>query len=129
MATPFMKARAIVATVLLAVWPVLARVQQRDPSVPEKPKGFSPLAFEELRAYELAFPEAPGSAAAIRAASARYWVFRGVAYRGAQAQGNAWASLGPLSTTAGGPSGGGAFSGRVSTLAISPACTLAGACR
>jgi hypothetical protein len=124
-----MKARAIVVTALLAVWPVIARVQQRDPSVPEKPEGFSPLAFEELRAYEQAFPEAPGSAAAIRAASARYWVFRGVAYRGAQAQGNAWASLGPIGTTTGGASGSGAFSGRVSALAISPACTLTGACR
>ena len=98
---------------------------QRD----EKPDKFSPLGFEDLRAYEQAFPGLPGSAEVARASAARYWVFRGVAYRGAQPQGSAWISLGPLSTTEGGASGSGNFSGRVAALAISPTCTLNGPCR
>lgn len=94
-----------------------------------KPDKFSPLGFEDLRAYEQAFPGLPGSVEVARASSARYWVFRGIAYRGAQPGGAAWISLGPSSTTEGGASGSGNFSGRVSALAISPACALQGPCR
>lgn len=109
-----------------------ARVQQPEPQFPrpEKPENFSPLGFEDLRAYQQAFPGTPGSLAVARAAASKYWVFRGIAYLGStEPQGPAWASLGPLSTTEGGASGSGNFSGRVSALAISPACALDGPCR
>ncbi len=95
----------------------------------EKPDNFSPLAFEDLRAYEQAYPEMPGSLAVVRASATKYWIFRGIAYRGAQAHGSAWTSLGPLSTSAGGASGTGNFSGRISALAISPICAVNGPCR
>jgi hypothetical protein len=101
-----------------------AQVQEQD-----KPEHFSPLGFEDLRAYMQAYPGDPGSLAVFNASAARYWVYRGIAYRGAQPQGAAWASLGPLSTTAGGASGSGSFSGRVAALAISPACEVNGPCR
>ncbi|HET7697066.1 MAG TPA: hypothetical protein VFK57_15245 [Vicinamibacterales bacterium] len=105
-------------------------VQQPAPGqAAEKPDAFSPLGFEDLRAYEQAFPGVPGSVEVARASAARYWVYRGVAYRGAQPAGTAWISLGPSSTTEGGASGSGNFSGRVSALAISPACALHGPCR
>src|SRR4029079_5532084 len=89
----------------------------------------SPLGFEELRAYEQAYPGVPGSAAVVRASTGRYWVFRGIAYRGSVAQGAVWNSLGPLSMGDGGASGTGNFSGRVAALAISPACEVEGPCR
>src|SRR4029453_12196519 len=59
----------------------------------------------------------------------KYWVFRGMAYRGQQAAGPAWASLGPIATAAGGASGNGTFSGRIAALAISPPCQVNGPCR
>ena len=102
---------------------------QQPPPRDEKAENFSPLGFEDLRAYEQAFPGTPGSLDVVRASTAKYWIFRGVAYRGSQAHGAAWASLGPISTTAGGASGSGSFSGRVAALAISPACAVNGPCR
>ena len=113
----------MVAVILLAAG-ALAHVQEQD-----KPEHFSPLGFEDLRAYVQAYPGDVGSLPVFTAAAGKYWVFRGVAYRGSQPQGQAWTSLGPLSTTAGGASGTGNFSGRVSALAISPACEVNGACR
>lgn len=105
-------------------------VQQPVPGEREEREArFSPLGFEDLRAYEQAFPGLPGSLEVFRASAARYWVFRGVAYRGTQSSGAVWSSLGPSSTAAGGASGTGNFSGRVSALAISPACALQGPCR
>ena len=122
--------RILVIALLVAVGATDAFVQQPVPGErPEKPDKFSPLGFDDLRTYEQAFPGLPGSVEVARASSARYWVFRGIAYRGAQPGGAAWISLGPASTTEGGASGSGTFSGRVSALAISPACAVQGPCR
>jgi hypothetical protein len=118
-----MRRLAAFAVLLLSAG-VLAQVQERD-----KPEHFSPLGFEDLRAYLQAYPGDAGSLPVLTASSGKYWVFRGIAYRGSQAQDHAWASLGPLSTTAGGAGGTGNFSGRVSTLAIAPACEVNGPCR
>src|SRR5258706_8623019 len=122
-----MRRIALVAMALLAHGAV-AHVQQQETSPrPEKAENFSPLAFEDLRAWQQAYPDTPGTLAVARAAASKYWVFRGIAYRGSMVgQGPAWASLGPLSTTEGGASGSGNFSGRVAALAISPACGLQG---
>lgn len=125
-----MRRRSIVLIALLVTSSAIGvRVQQPSPERQEKPENFSPLGFDDLRAYEQAFPGLPGSVEVARASAARYWVFRGVAYRGTQPGGAAWASLGPSSTTAGGASGSGNFSGRVAALAISPSCTVNGPCR
>ncbi len=115
------------AVVLLAAGAV-GHVQEQDREK-DKPEHFSPLGFDDLRAYEQAYPGDVGSLPVFTASSGKYWVFRGIAYRGSQAQGAAWASLGPLSTTNGGASGTGNFSGRVAVLAISPSCELSGPCR
>ena len=97
---------------------------------PPKPDKFSPLGFDDLRAYQQAYPGTPGTLAVANAAAARYWVFRGIAYRGSMVgEGPAWLSLGPLSTTEGGASGSGNFSGRVAAIAISPTCRVEGGCR
>lgn len=122
-------ARLLFITLMVVAGATDVFVQQPPAPRDEKPENFSPLGFEDLRAYEQAFPGLPGSAEVARASSARYWVFRGVAYRGAQPSGAAWVSLGPSSMTEGGASGSGNFSGRVSALAISPTCTLRGPCR
>ena len=50
-----------------------------------KPENFSPLGFEDLRAYQQAFPGAPAAARSPRRAATKYWVFRGIAYRGRRA--------------------------------------------
>ena len=124
--------RILLVTLLVTAAASEVFVQQPAPSPAEraeKPDKFSPLGFDDLRAYEQAFPGLPGSVEVARASAARYWVFRGVAYRGPQPQGAVWTSLGPLSTTEGGASGSGNFSGRVSALAISPTCALNGPCR
>ena len=105
------------------------QVQQLPQVERDKAEGYSPLGFEDLRAHEQAFPGNPNSLEVFRASAGKYWIFRGVAYRGGEPRGNAWASLGPLSTTEGGASGTGSFSGRVSALAISPTCTINGPCR
>ena len=127
-----MPARRLFAAALLivaaAATTVFVQQPAPDPRV-EKADKFSPLGFDDLRAYEQAFPGLPGSVEVARAAAAKYWVFRGVAYRGTQTAGAAWTSLGPSSTTEGGASGSGNFSGRVSALAISPTCALNGPCR
>jgi len=120
--------RILIITMMVALAVTDAFVQQ-PPVRDEKPENFSPLGFEDLRAYEQAFPGLPGSAEVARASATRYWVFRGVAYRGTQPAGAAWISLGPSSTAPGGASGSGNFSGRVSALAVSPICTLGGPCR
>src|SRR5438309_2184173 len=112
----------LAAVAILAVAP--GQERERD-----KPELFSPLGFEDLRSYIQAFPGEPGSIAVARASSARYWVFRGIAYRGTQSEGAAWTSLGPIATSAAGASGTGNFSGRVAALAISPACDVNGPCR
>jgi hypothetical protein len=125
-----MRRIALVAIALLASGAVAHLQQQEATPRPEKAENFSPLAFEDLRAWQEAFPGTPGTLAVARAAAAKYWVFRGVAYRGSMVgQGPAWTSLGPLSTTEGGASGSGNFSGRVAALAISPACRIEGGCR
>ena len=123
--------RMLVVAMLVLAASEVARVQQQDPAArAEKPEDFSPLGFEDLRAYQQAYPAAPGTLAVVRAAAAKYWVFRGLAYRASMiSEGAAWLSLGPLSTTEGGASGSGNFSGRVAALAISPACRIEGGCR
>src|SRR5215204_2383236 len=96
----------IVVALLLAAGATTVSVQQPPPAaLGEKPSEFSPLGFEDLRAFEQAFPGVPGSLEVARAAAAKYWVFRGVAYRGTQSHGAVWSSLGPSSTTEGGASG------------------------
>ncbi len=98
----------------------------------EKPEKFSPLGFFDLLAYEQAYPAVPGSAAAQQANASKYWVFQGLAYRGlAQANTNPWQSLGPLTNIQGADASGVSetISGRVSALAVSPLCSLDGACR
>ena len=114
---------------LLSAPGVLVQQPSQHASRSEKAERFSPLEFEDLRTYQQAYPGEPGSLAFFQASTAKYWVYRGIAYRGAQAQGAAWSSLGPISTTEGGASGSGNFSGRVSALAISPTCGLDGPCR
>src|SRR5687767_2994559 len=119
---------AVVALVVL-MSATATHVQQSEPPRVPAAEHYSPLGFEDLRAYQQAFPGRPDSLDVARAAASKYWIFRGIAYRGAQAQGRAWTSLGPLSTTSGGASGSGSFSGRVAALAISPACAIDGPCR
>src|SRR4051794_31173750 len=110
-------ARLLGVTLAIAAGATTVHVQQPAPAARvESAEPFSPLGFDDLRAYEQAYPGIPGTLEVARAAAAKYWVFRGVAYRGTQANGAAWASLGPSSTTAGGASGSGNFSGRVSAL-------------
>ena len=121
------RASAIALFLLLTARVVEVRPQQAQER--DKPENYSPLGFEDLRIYQQAYPGSPDSLAVFQAASAKYWVYRGVAYRGTQPQGNAWISLGPSSTSAGGASGSGNFSGRVAALAISPACRISGPCR
>jgi hypothetical protein len=117
--------------IALALSGAVAHVQQQEPAARlEKAENFSPLGFEDLRAYQQAFPGTPGTLAVARAAASKYWVFRGIAYRGSMVgEGPAWISLGPIATTEGGASGSGNFSGRVAALAISPTCRIEGGCR
>jgi hypothetical protein len=121
--------RSLIIAALVALSATDVLVQQPPAARDEKPENFSPLAFEDLRAYEQSFPGLPGSIEVARASGARYWVFRGIAYRGTQPSGAAWISLGPSSTAEGGASVSGNFSGRVAALAISPTCALEGPCR
>jgi hypothetical protein len=95
-----------------------------------KPENFSPLGYYDLRAYEQAFPAAPGDLRVLQAEASRYWVYQGVAYRGLTPIGSAWTSVGPLTTIQNPDSGSTVtVSGRVATLAISPDCLLTGPCR
>jgi hypothetical protein len=123
--------RLLTTAVLILCAIVVAHVQEQDPDRDrdKKPELFSPLGFEDLRTYIQAYPGEPNSLAVARASTGKYWVFRGVAYRGRQVAGPAWASLGPIATTAGGASGSGNFSGRIAAVAISPACEVNGPCR
>src|SRR3954471_20633769 len=86
----------LTAAVFLVAGASAAMQQQPDPSArSEKAESYSPLGFEDLRAYQQAYPGVPGSAAVVRASATKYWVFRGIAYRGSNLpQGPAWASLG-----------------------------------
>ena len=123
----------IFVALALAVSGAGVRVQQ--PPTPsarsEKIEHYSPLAFEDLRSFQQAYPGVPGAAAVVRASALRYWVFQGIAYRGStQPQGPAWASLGPLTTVVDPNSGSSSnFSGRIAALAISPKCETYGPCR
>src|SRR5688572_9977845 len=57
---------------------------------------YTPLGYYELRAFEQSFPETPMHPVFRQASSAKYWAFRGVAYRGfAPASGGVWTTLGP----------------------------------
>ena len=111
--------------VLIAAVAVYAR---QDPSTSRTEAEYSPLGFQDLRAYEQAYPGVPGSTLVINAAAGRYWAYRGIAYRGADALGGVWMSLGP-ETSLVDSTGFRNISGRVSALAISPTCEEHGACR
>ena len=91
---------------------------------------YSPLGYYDLRAYEQAYPGVPGSTLVMQATLGRYWVYRGIAYRGTDPLGAAWMSLGP-ETNLQDPTtqSSGNISGRVTALAISPLCQEFGACR
>ena len=104
--------------------------QERKQEPLPTPESYSPLGFYDLRAFEQAYPEAPGHPAVLRASMAKYWTFRGVAYRGTTAVGGVWTSLGP-ETTIQNPGSGNieTISGRVAALAISPTCREDGPCR
>jgi hypothetical protein len=90
------------------------------------PENYSPLGFYDLLAYEQAYPLTPGAPPALEANRAKYWVYQGLAQRGALGNTSAWISLGPETVIAGGNEN---VSGRVSALAISPRCDLARRCR
>src|SRR4051812_25911451 len=82
----------------------IGHVQEQAPAPAPRleAENFSPLGFEDLRAYQQAFPGMPGTLAVANAAALKYWVFRGIAYRGSLAgEGPAWLSLGPMATTDG----------------------------
>jgi hypothetical protein len=123
--------RPTIALVLI-VAATVALAQVQDPPAPLRltPENYSPLGFYDLRAYEQAVPETPGHPAVLRAAAAKYWAYRGVAYRGFTASGGVWTSLGP-ETSLVDPSGASteSVSGRVAALAISPTCESNGPCR
>lgn len=120
--------RFLIPTIALCT-ALLSAQETPRPQKAEKPEKFSPLAFDALRAYAQAFPEAPDHPLVRQAIAGKYWVFRGVAYRGTTASGNVWTSMGP-ETTLINPTGSNAnVSGRVSALAISPRCALEGGCR
>ncbi|HEX7780613.1 MAG TPA: hypothetical protein VF424_15295, partial [Vicinamibacterales bacterium] len=90
---------AVVATAALLA-------QSREPDSgqrpPERqsltPENFSPLGYDNLRAYEQAYPATVRHPELIRASLQKYWVFRGMAYRGRTNAGGVWTSLGPETT-------------------------------
>lgn len=125
----FLHAFVVLAGVCASV--AVAHLQTSPPISALKTDHFSPLEFDDLRAEEEALPGTPGTLPVIFAASTKYWVFQGLAYRrSATPDAAAWSSLGPLSTLADAASGSGQnISGRVSALAISPRCQLDGPCR
>ncbi len=96
-----------------------------------KPAQHSPLGYDDLRAYEQAYPGVIGSAAVRAAQAQRFWSFRGVAYRSTpDPLGPVWTSLGPetsLQSSSSSPEQ--SVSGRVSTMVISPLCEKQGRCR
>lgn len=101
----------------------------RQPESAKRSGPFSPIGFDDLLTYMQAFPGDANSLPVQQAMMAKYWVFQGIALRQGQPQASAWTSLGPLTNeqTAGVQSD--TVSGRVSALAISPTCQLAGGCR
>lgn len=109
----------------------IVRVQAPAVLTADKPEHFSPLEFDDLRSDEEALPGTPGTLPVIFAASAKFWIFQGLAYRHSSTpDAAAWTSLGPLSTVADAASGSGQnVSGRVAALAISPKCQIDGPCR
>jgi hypothetical protein len=102
----------------------------RDQRTSLTPENFSPLGFLDLHAYEQAYPATPRHPALIRASLEKYWVFRGMAYRGRVATDAVWTSLGP-ETNIQDPDSGSTetVSGRVAAIAISPTCQEDGPCR
>jgi hypothetical protein len=111
---------------------LVAQTPRQDPADTSRPDAavFSPLGFQDLLAYERAYPAAPGHPLVVRASMARYWAFRGIAYRGTEPGGPVWTSLGPETTIADTDSSTSeTVSGRVAALAISPRCTIDGPCR
>ena len=123
---------AIVCAMLLigAAVPRLQEPPQR-PLREERAERYSPLGFYDLRAYEQAYPAAQDDPRVAFAATARYWAFRGVAYRGFTPGGAVWASLGPETSLQPPDSAGNqeSIAGRVAALAISPLCEEDGPCR
>jgi hypothetical protein len=94
------------------------------------PENHSPLGFLDLHAYEQAFPATVRHPALVRAASDKYWAFRGIAYRGQTPVDAVWTSLGPETSIQNPDSGSPeSISGRVAALAISPTCEEDGPCR
>jgi hypothetical protein len=97
------------------------------PKVVDKAENYSPLGFYELRSWEQSYPAEQGDPRVELATQARYWAFRGIAYRGMTPGGAVWASLGPETSIQ--PDGIETISGRVAALAISPTCEEDGPCR
>src|SRR6186997_2964233 len=132
-----MKLRLVSVAVVLAglATGVLAWEQRRRVSAPadvsEKPANYSPLGFMDLLEYQQAYPGEPGSAEVATASAAKYWVFQGVAVRGAgPGTIGAWLSLGPDTVLASSSAAEEeTVSGRVSALLVSPTCGLIGRCR
>jgi len=113
--------RILVVAIVMLTGAGLAQVQQ-----PEPPPNFSPIGFQGLRAWEQAYPATPDHPLVRQASAVKYWVFRGKAYRASfEPEGSVWTSLGPTTNVNFGRN----VSGRVSALAISPACELDGPCR
>jgi hypothetical protein len=125
--------RLLLVAACLVTGGARAWMPQAPPASPSaaKPDKFSPLGFLDLRAYEQAYPGAPGSALVLQADASKYWAFRGIAYRGLSPNaGGVWTSLGPeTSLEESGSATVKNVSGRVSALAISPRCELRGPCR
>src|SRR5580765_7238918 len=106
------------------------RIEQ-GPASTLKPDKFSPLGFDDIRAYEQAFPGGVGSPLVIQANAGKYWAFRGVAYNGTTPSVNGvWTSLGPETLLENPNQVQKTISGRVAALVIAPRCGLRGAgCR
>ena len=118
----------VLATVGLAL-DQRRRVLTPAPLVTPPPENYSPLGFYDLLAYQQSYPGQAGTALVAQADAQKYWVFQDIAVRGAgPGQVGAWISLGPETTVTDSATGENA-SGRVSALAISPACELHGRCR
>ncbi|HSC28494.1 MAG TPA: hypothetical protein VLD67_14545 [Vicinamibacterales bacterium] len=125
-----LRAGALTALLLAAAGLVDGQRPAEVPADPAAP-AFSPLGFQDLLAYQQAFPATPGHPLVIQASASKYWAFRGLAYReSGEPQGAVWTTVGPQ-TTLQNPEFGSSenVSGRVSALAISPACELRGPCR
>ncbi len=108
---------------------VLAQAPDQSPTL--KPEKYSPLGYYDLEEHIRAFPGTPGSLEVRRAFTARFWAFRGLAYRtGTDPLAPVWTSLGP-ETTLQSPTADITqnVSGRVSALLISPRCERRGRCR